>query len=231
MGRNSVHVKFYLFLLQPFNIEIRNPENVSIPILVQTAQLGQPGQPRKHINKLWLENALSHNWHISQSRLSKALRIDRKTLWAWIRDYGLEMATKFDDVSDEDLDNILREFKLEKPGSGWHYAIGHLQMHGICIQQEHVHLLLRRIDGLGQELWRHAVLVCQTYSVPRSNHLWHIDGHHKLIWWGIVIHGIIDGYCRTVWYILIWSEHYVKLTANSRLQDCLWAIIIKCQLS
>ncbi|ESK81644.1 hypothetical protein Moror_3251 [Moniliophthora roreri MCA 2997] len=28
--------------------------------------------------------------------------------------------------------------------------------------------------------------------------MWHLDGHHKLIRWGIVIHGIIDGFCRTV---------------------------------
>ncbi|KAI0087666.1 hypothetical protein BDY19DRAFT_892184, partial [Irpex rosettiformis] len=26
----------------------------------------------------------------------------------------------------------------------------------------------------------------------------HCDGHHKLIWWGIVLHGFIDGYCHTV---------------------------------
>lgn len=25
-----------------------------------------------------------------------------------------------------------------------------------------------------------------------------MDGHHKLIRWGFVIHGIIDGYCQTV---------------------------------
>ncbi|KIJ99156.1 hypothetical protein K443DRAFT_62827, partial [Laccaria amethystina LaAM-08-1] len=34
------------------------------------------------------------------------------------------------------------------------------------------------------------------YHVPRPNSLWHIDGHHKLIVWGIVIHGIADGYSR-----------------------------------
>ncbi|KAF5309236.1 hypothetical protein D9619_012711 [Psilocybe cf. subviscida] len=38
----------------------------------------------------------------------------------------------------------------------------------------------------------------QKYRVPRPNALWHIDGHHKLIHWGIVIHGIADGYSRTV---------------------------------
>ncbi|KAF8797423.1 hypothetical protein BYT27DRAFT_7042192, partial [Phlegmacium glaucopus] len=34
------------------------------------------------------------------------------------------------------------------------------------------------------------------YHVPRPNHLWHIDGHHKMIAWGIVIHGVADGYSR-----------------------------------
>jgi hypothetical protein len=38
------------------------------------------------------------------------------------------------------------------------------------------------------------------YKVSRPNALWHMDGHHKLICWGIVIHGIIDGYCHTVSY-------------------------------
>lgn len=34
------------------------------------------------------------------------------------------------------------------------------------------------------------------YSVPWVNSLWHIDGHHKLNPWGIVIHGGIDGFSR-----------------------------------
>ncbi len=33
---------------------------------------------------------------------------------------------------------------------------------------------------------------------PRPNSVWHIDGHHKLIRWGIVVHGMVDGFCRTV---------------------------------
>ncbi|KAG2034733.1 hypothetical protein BDR03DRAFT_801206, partial [Suillus americanus] len=38
----------------------------------------------------------------------------------------------------------------------------------------------------------------EKYKVKCSNALWHLDGHHKMIWWGIVIHGFIDSYCRTV---------------------------------
>ncbi|RXW17274.1 hypothetical protein EST38_g8582 [Candolleomyces aberdarensis] len=38
----------------------------------------------------------------------------------------------------------------------------------------------------------------RTYSVPGPNSLWHHDGQHRLIRWGIVIHGFIDGYSRLI---------------------------------
>ncbi|KIJ06896.1 hypothetical protein PAXINDRAFT_91322, partial [Paxillus involutus ATCC 200175] len=59
-------------------------------------------------------------------------------------------------------------------------------------------LSMQRIDPLGRMLRGRATVERQVYSVPRSNYLWHMDGHHKLIRWGFVIHGIIDGYCCTV---------------------------------
>ena len=54
------------------------------------------------------------------------------------------------------------------------------------------------------------------YSVPGPNSLWHmgllylsecpcvnffLDGHHKLIRWGFVTHGGIDGYSRLIVYL------------------------------
>ncbi|KIK78534.1 hypothetical protein PAXRUDRAFT_163752, partial [Paxillus rubicundulus Ve08.2h10] len=55
-----------------------------------------------------------------------------------------------------------------------------------------------RVDPVGQVLRQQKITERQKYSVPCSNHLWHLNGHHKLIQWGIVIHGFVDGYCRTV---------------------------------
>ncbi|KAG1871517.1 hypothetical protein F4604DRAFT_1490713, partial [Suillus subluteus] len=56
-----------------------------------------------------------------------------------------------------------------------------------------VHSLLQRVDVVGQVLRCQKLIKWWKYFVPRSNHLWHLDGHHKLILWGIVIHGIVDG--------------------------------------
>ena len=36
----------------------------------------------------------------------------------------------------------------------------------------------------------------RTYNVRWINSVWHIDGHHKMNRWKIVIHGGIDGYSR-----------------------------------
>ena len=44
-------------------------------------------------------------------------------------------------------------------------------------------------------------LVRRIYRVPWINALWHIDGHHKLINWKIVIHGGIDGFSRMITFL------------------------------
>jgi len=110
--------------------------------------------------------------------------------------YGV--SRRFDEISDADLDRLVTVFKDEKPNAGLRYLIGFLRCRGLRVQKERVRQALRRVDGLGQELRRRNTIQRRKYKVPRPNYLWHLDGHHKLIMWGIVIHGLIDGFCRTV---------------------------------
>ena len=83
-------------------------------------------------------------------------------------------------------------------GSG--YVIGHVRSKGIKVQRHRIRASINRVDGLGRVLRRNAreKIPQQSYHVPRPNALWHMDGHHKLITWGIVIHGCVDGFSRTV---------------------------------
>ena len=39
------------------------------------------------------------------------------------------------------------------------------------------------------------------YSVPGLRSLWHMDGNHKLIRWGFVIHGCVDGFSRRIMFL------------------------------
>ncbi|KAJ7877579.1 hypothetical protein B0H14DRAFT_2288963, partial [Mycena olivaceomarginata] len=61
-----------------------------------------------------------------------------------------------------------------------------------------VYCSIRRVDGLGQVLRQRKVIRRRKYEVARPHALWHVDGHHKQILCGFVIHGLIDGYSRTV---------------------------------
>lgn len=53
-----------------------------------------------------------------------------------------------------------------------------------------------RVDPVGIERRLRRALHRRQYSVPAPNSLWHLDGHHKLVRWGIVIHAAVDGFSR-----------------------------------
>jgi len=154
------------------------------------------GRPTKTVDRDYLEEAMSSKRNITLSAMATKLKMHRNTLRRKMKLYGLSRS--FDDVSDADLDTLVEVFKAEKPNAGFRYLIGFLRRQGLHIQKERVRLALGRVDGLGQELRRQRTIQRRKYRVPHPNSLWHIDGHHKLIWWGIVVHGLIDGYCRTV---------------------------------
>ncbi len=101
-------------------------------------------------------------------------------------------------ITNDELDFILRVFKELHPRSGYRYARAFLTVQGLRVQRDRIQASLRRIDGLAQALRFNGRIDRRVYVVPYPNYLWHIDGHHKLIRWGIVIHGGVDGYDRLV---------------------------------
>lgn len=143
---------------------------------------------------------MSPRCRLTFKQIAKLCDVSVNTLRFYLKKHGIYQ--QFSNISNDDLDILVRSFKGKKPDSGLSYVIGFLRSHGVRVQKERVRLAMRRIDGLGQVLHTHRVIDRQDYSVPRSNYMWHLDGHHKLIQWGIVIHGIVDGYCRSV------STHY-----------------------
>ena len=49
------------------------------------------------------------------------------------------------------------------------------------------------------------------YSVPGPNSLWHNDGLHELIHWGIVIHACIDGLSRMITSLFSATNNYADI--------------------
>ena len=202
MSAKDEYVLGSIIMMAKINLKFgfsRTATNITIPQPIHTTCTKKRGRPRKNIDPEVLHDAFQKGRRISTTLLASILGIDRKTLQARKNEMGIE--TGFDEIGDSDLDNLVQAYRQENPAAGRSYIIGRLRAaHSLRVQRHRVIDSMNRIDQLGQVMRQHVGKKKERkqYQVPRPNALWHIDGHHKLIAWGIVIHGVADGYSRKV---------------------------------
>ncbi|KAF5367259.1 hypothetical protein D9757_011704 [Collybiopsis confluens] len=165
---------------------------IVIPEPVTEQRRGGRGRPKKNINVNFLHEAMDTKRRISLVTLAHHIGVSQRTLVRRLQEAGVFY--KYSSISNRELDALVRSYRRVKPNAGLRYIIGYLRSHGFRIQTKS----MQRVDRLGNMLHQKPKIKRRKYSVKRPNALWHVDGHHKLILWGIVIHGIIDGYCRTI---------------------------------
>jgi hypothetical protein len=163
---------------------------------VTNEQHSRRGRPNKVINEAYLREAAHPSRNISKTRLAKALGVHRNTVKKKMDELGISFG--YSSIEDADLDMLVKAYKVKKPGTGFRYVRGHLRSVGLRVQKQCVLDALQRVDRVGRLIRRHAIIRRRKYSSSCPNALWHCDGHHKLIKYGFVIHGFIDGNCRTV---------------------------------
>jgi len=95
------------------SVIFRSASNVSVPQPVYTLRTGKRGRPRKHVDPRVLHEAFGKGRKISTAVLADILGIDRKTLRTQRQE--LDIDTGYSDISDSDLDNLVREYRQENP--------------------------------------------------------------------------------------------------------------------
>ena len=129
-----------------------------------------------NLNMVEFLRGVGYTW----SQVADALLVSRTTIWRKLVEAGLT-CEKYWDISDEELD----------------HAVGQLQQwYPHCRQ---VLLLRSMLDTQGTRVQR--LIIRRSYNVPSPTSLWHIDSHHSLIRWHLVVHGCIDGYSCLVLYL------------------------------
>ena len=86
-------------------------------------------------------------------------------------------------LSDRQLDDVLREIKADHRNDGELLVQGHLVRMGIRFTREALRNSIHRVDHAGTVARCRNTVRRRIYSVPHPNYIWHIDGHHKLIRW------------------------------------------------
>lgn len=155
--------------------------------------IDSPGRPRVHVDRNQLEHlrALSFTW----SEVSTILGVSIKTLQRRAKEWNI---LTYSSVTDQALDDAVREILFQFPTAGEVMLNGHLRSRGLHVQRARLRKSIYSIRGC-QSI--HSRIQRRSYSVPGPNYLWHVDGNHKLIRFKLVIHAAIDGFSRLITFI------------------------------
>ncbi len=159
---------------------------------------GRAGRPLLALNIELIEFLRSSGY--TWQEVCSVIGVSRSTVWRRLKDSGIEM-DKYTDISDSQLDDVVRRVQQQHPNVGQVMLQGFLKQQGVCVQRHRIRESVFRTDPLRRSLRWHQAVNRRTYSVKGANSLWHIDGHHSLIRWRFVVHGGIDGYSRLVIYL------------------------------
>lgn len=130
----------------------------------------------------------------------KFLHVNYKWLLRW-RDRVGYSNPRWTPINDQELDDIVYEKLSYNPNCGEVIMEGYLRARCIRVTRARLRASILRVDPTGRANRRMKQIKRRVYSVPGPHHLWHIDGLHKLIHFGIVIHGGIDGFSRACTFV------------------------------
>ena len=135
-------------------------------------------------------------------KIGEMLGVSRWTIHRRVEEYGLQNMTGFHNLPDEELDEIVRSFISDHGRTtGQGYVGGYIKALGFRIQRKRIRQSMARVDPQNTALRWGVVVSRRIYQVPWPNSLWHLDGHHALIRWKIIIHGCIDGFSRRIMFL------------------------------
>ena len=162
---------------------------------------GEPGRPSFEIGRDILQFYVENGFNARC--ISEMLGVSKSTVFRRLRAYGLSTKSEGLYITDEDLDKEVHLAVKEFPYFGIRRMKGLLRSKNINVAWQRIRNSMWRADPNGMLLRSLNLHVThrRQYSVPGPLSLWHIDGNHKLVNFGFVIHSGIDGYSRRIMFL------------------------------
>ena len=159
-----------------FRTRVCQPRTAIIDYVPDKLYNGLPGRPKLQIHEdvlLYFCN-LGYDW----KEIATMLCVSRWTVSR--RVYELGLCTGYSDISDEELEKIIENFKSNHGCFvGRSLTIEYLKSLGLRVQLKRVAEILRKIDPDSSRMLWASLVQRSKYNVPGPNSLWHIDGHHS----------------------------------------------------
>lgn len=203
-----------IILLSNAHNMLHESANQAEEVYLDVDKKAKPGRPPFKIPKETLELYLAYGF--SKTKIAEMIGVSFKTISRRMEEFGIKQSfEKHSKINDSELDSQVEEVFKEFPNCGIRRMRGFLASRGLRIQWERIRESMWRVDPAGIILRSLQLNVVRRrrYSVAGPLALWHMDGNHKLIRWGFVIHGCIDGYSRRVTFL--------KCSTNNRAETVL----------
>ena len=155
-------------------------ENMELlpPTLVQPLHVidGSVGRPYYNISYHQLDTLIS--MHFSVPQIAQVFGVSVSTIRRRMTEFNLSIHSTYSRITDTELDAIVQ---VQFSGWGNRHVYGSLISMGIRVPLQRVRESQRRVDPEGSILRRLHRTHRRRYAVQGPQHLWHIDGNHKLI--------------------------------------------------
>ena len=148
------------------------------------------------------------------TQMATLLGVSRPTVYKLMEEQGICHKDRYSSISDSELDDQLIGIKVNHPNVGEVMTAGHLRARGVHVRRADLRAALHRVDPDGVVERRRSRLRHRVYDCPCPNYVWHMDGNHKLVRWGFVIHVAIDGFSRLVTFAETSTNNEARTVLN-----------------
>ena len=137
------------------------------------ARNGLVGKPRLQILQQQLQT-LHNDAGFRWADIGRILGISERTLRRRRHEFGspFGVGENFSDVSNDDLDEYVREILEVTPSAGQRLVEGGLRQRSLRFQRHRIQESIRRVDQVLRTLRAAQEIIRRVYSVPCPNALW-----------------------------------------------------------
>ncbi|KAG8895515.1 hypothetical protein FRB99_000503 [Tulasnella sp. 403] len=198
---------------------------------------GQRGRPRIVIDPHFLRQAAIDR---DTTKIARAINCSRSTIRKALLEQGLAQPgqhpfpadpqepqprpVRAGHLTDPELDAKITNLWLYYPNTGITMLYGMLRRLQHPTSRKRISASLARVDPV-RRVFDRVRIKRRVYSVPGPQALWHHDGQHGLIRWGVVMHGFIDGHSRLVTGLRASNNNYASTVLDVFLHAVnLWGV-------
>jgi len=144
--RTIILLRHALSLLKDISEDESDSEFISYPsVYVQQSMKG--GRPKFIISEDKLSRLLDMNFDCPT--ITRLFGVSLRTVRRRMTEYGFSVKSTYSSISEQELDQLVLQFKQYYPASGYRNMDGILRSHGIKVQQQRLRSCMQRVDPNG----------------------------------------------------------------------------------